>query len=219
MLKRGNYPQNALMFRNKVCYAPAHEKYRFMAAPKTKEEREIIKNHVSKLYLQGLSFRAMSAWLRDNTGFSVADKTCAVYVTQILDAWHNERLDDVDKWITAELKGLNEVEREAWVAWEQSKKDKTKSVTRKRGTQGKKKNDIETTNYEQYDEVVTGYGDPRFLEIIKDCKLQRLQYLTKGTFGKEDGNTNVFMQQVIEIGVVERLPPTQSIPTIDVEAQ
>lgn len=190
-----------------------------MAAKKSPQEVELIKNHISKLYLQGLSFRGMSSWLKDNTGISVTYKTCSTYTTQILDAWHNERLDDVDKWITAELKGLNEVEREAWVAWEQSKKDKTKSVTRKRGTQGKKKNDIETTNYEQYDEVVTGYGDPRFLEIIKDCKLQRLQYLTKGTFGKEDGNTNVFMQQVIEIGVVERIAPTQAIPIIDVEAQ
>lgn len=190
-----------------------------MAAKKSPQEVELIKNHISKLYLQGLSFRGMSSWLKDNTGISVTYKTCSTYTTQILDAWHNERLDDVDKWITAELKGLNEVEREAWVAWEQSKKDKTKSVTRKRGTQGKKKNDIETTNYEQYDEVVTGYGDPRFLEIIKDCKLQRLQYLTKGTFGKEDGNTNVFMQQVIEIGVVERIAPTQATPIIDVEAQ
>ena len=190
-----------------------------MAATKTKEEIELIKNHVSKLYLQGLSFRAMSAWIKDNTGLSVSYKTCSTYTSQILDAWHNERLDDVDKWITAELKGLNDVEVEAWEAWQLSKKDKTKSVTRKRGVEGKKKNDITTTNYEQYDEVVTGYGDPRFLEIIKDCKLQRLQYLTRGTFGKEGGDTNVFMQQVIEIGVVERVAPSESIPTIDVEAQ
>lgn len=188
-----------------------------MAAKKSPQEVELIKNHVSKLYLRGLSFRAMSTWLKENAGLSVSYKTCSAYTQQILDTWHNERLDDVDKWITAELKGLNEIEREAWDAWEQSKKDKTKSVTRKRGKEGKKKSDIETTSYEQYDEVLTGYGDPRFLEIIKDCKLQRLQYLTKGTFGKEDGNTNVFMQQVIEIGVVERLPPTQSVPIIDVE--
>ena len=190
-----------------------------MAAKKTKEDIELIKNHVSKLYYRGFSFRAMSTWVKENTGLTVADKTCAVYINQILDAWHKERIDDVDKWITAELKGLNEVEREAWEAWELSKKDRTKSVTRKRGAKGKTKKDIETTSVEQYDEVVTGYGDPRFLEIIKDCKLQRLQYLTKGSFGKQDGDTNVFMQQVIEIGVVERLPPTQAIPTLDVEAQ
>ena len=78
---------------------------------------------------------------------------------------------------------------------------------------------VQPTNYEQYDEVLTGYGDPRFLEIIKDCKLQRLQYLTKGSFGKDGGDTNVFMQQVIEIGVVERLPPKEYPTTLDVEAQ
>lgn len=190
-----------------------------MAAPKSKGEREIIKNHLSTLYLQGLSFNGMSRWIKENTGFTADTKTCISYVNSMLEDWHKQRIDDVDKWITAELKGLNEVEREAWEAWHLSKKDRTKSVTRKRGAKGKTKKDIETTSVEQYDEVVTGYGDPRFLEIIKDCKLQRLQYLTKGSFGKQDGDTNVFMQQVIEIGVVERLPPTQAIPTLDVEAQ
>lgn len=191
-----------------------------MAAKKSKQELEQIKNHVSKLYLQGFTFFGMENWIKANTGLSISRKMCSTYVKEMLDEWHFERIDDVDKWITAELKGLNDVEREAWAAWEKSKQDKTKSVTRKRGKlPAGKSQTITTTNVENYDEVTSGTGDPRYLEIIKDCKLQRLQYLTKGTFGKEDNNTNVYMQQVIEIGVVERLPPKDYPTTLEVEAQ
>lgn len=181
-----------------------------MASVKTKEQKDEIKNYLSKLYYQGTSFRGMSRWISDNTDYTADHKTCKRYIDEILEEWHVERIADVDKWITAELKGLNEVEREAWEAWEKSKKDRTKSVTRKRGAKAKRGNDIITTGIEQYDEVISGAGDPRFLEIIKDCKLQRLMYLTKGTFNHPEGGNvtnNLFMQQVIEIGVVDRQAP------------
>lgn len=162
--------------------------------------------------------RGMETWLKAN-GIPVTYKTCGVYVEEILNEWHQERVADIDKWITAELMGLAKVEREAWEAWERSKKDRTKSVTRKRGKMLKGGN-IETTSVESFDEVLTGAGDPRFLDIAKECRLQRLQYLTRGTFGKEGDTINNYnTQQIIQIGVVKRERPQEVVepPTIDVQ--
>lgn len=186
-----------------------------MAAIKTKEQRELLKNHISKLYLQGFSFRGMETWIASNTGLTLTRKMCSIYVNELLEEWQQERVSDIDKLIAAELKGLNDVEREAWDAWEKSKQDRTKSVTRKKGTPNNKKDGdgVTTTSYEYYDEVITGYGDSKFLDIIKECKIQRLQYLTKGSFGK-DGDTFNFTQQIVQIGVVERQPPPQAIDVV-----
>lgn len=178
-----------------------------MARNKTIEEKELIKSNVSKLYLRGFSFNGMSKWLKANTGLVVTDKTCAFYVKEIINAWQKERIDDIDQRIMIELMGLNEIEREAWEAWEISKKDKTKSVTRKKGYPKKGNNDVATTYFEQHDEVISGVGDPRFLDIAKDCRLQRLQYLSKLKFGNETGNNFTFNQQIVQIGVVQRKPP------------
>lgn len=193
-----------------------------MAAIKTKGQVQELKNYISKLYLQGFSFARMEYWLKENTHLTLTRKMCKVYVDKILAEWHAERVEDVDKLITAELMGLNNIEYEAMQAWELSKKDKTKSVTRKRGKvapakRGNAKGDIETTNIEQYDEVVSGVGDPRFLEIAKDCRLQRLQYLTKGTFSaRDENNTTINVQQIIEVGITQRVAPAPEIQQINV---
>lgn len=188
-----------------------------MAAIKTKQQRIEIKNHVAKLYLQGYSFTKMEAWINSNTEFSISRHSCSTYVGQILEEWHNERVNDVDKWITAELMGLNNIEYEAMQAWELSKKDKTKNVSRKRGKLNTKGNAVTATSVEDYEEIISGVGDPRFLEIAKDCRLQRLQYLTKGSFSARDGGTTVNIQQIVEVGVVHRVRPTEETHTINTE--
>lgn len=186
-----------------------------MARANTPEEKETIKNRISQLYLTGLTHYGMEKRLKSE-GISVTRKTVGNYLAEILKEWHAQRVSDIDQWITAELMGLSKLEAEAWDAWELSKRDKTKSVTRKRGKPNAKKlAEILTTSIEQYDEIISGAGDPRFLDIIKDCKLQRLQYLTKGTFGKDGDVTNIMMQTVVEIGVVDRQRPPDDVQTID----
>lgn len=188
---------------------------------KTAGEKEIILNHLTKLYLRGYSFIAMSKWLKANTDVYASDKACSAYVKQILNSWHKERVEDVDKLITAELMGLHDLEREAWAAWELSKKDKTKSVTRKKGTPRKNSDEINTTSFEQLDEVISGVGDPRFLDIVRDCKDKRMQYLQKLKFGGgfNDAGGVVFNQQIVHIGVVDRKPSPDAQTVIEVPAQ
>lgn len=188
-----------------------------MAAIKTKGEVQELMNYISKLYLQGYSFSRMEYWLKENTHLTLTRKMCKIYVDKILNEWHKERVNDVDKWITAELMGLNNIEYEAMQAWELSKKDKTKNVTRKRGKLATKGNKVTTTYVENYDEVISGVGDSRFLDIAKDCRLQRLQYLTKGTFSARDGETTINQIQVIEVGVTQRERPAETPTIVDAE--
>lgn len=177
-----------------------------MARKHTDPERELIKNNIADLYIRGYSFRDMAKWVHENLGLSCAVQTCYTHCKAILSDWHKERVDKIDKLITLELIGLNKVEKEAWDGWERSKQDRKKSVERFRQSKNKKGENLGTSR-EKTDEIIQGNGDVRFLEIIKDCKLQRLAYLTKGTFGESNETTVNNTQNNVTLVVTTPLSP------------
>ena len=61
------------------------------------------------------------------------------YLGKVMDDWRKERISKIDDLLIIELQGLNRVEREAWDGWYRSLKDKTKNVSKRKGSPQKRK--------------------------------------------------------------------------------
>ena len=182
-------------------------------------EREIIMNTVAKLYLEGFSYRAMALWIKENKGIYIVPSTVSVYVDKVMDDWRKERISKIDDLLIIELQGLNRVEREAWDGWYRSIKEKTKNVSRRKGSPQKSKDkdgkevlNVSTTEVEDIEETSNSDGNPKFLEIIKDCKSKRIDLLLRlqgNTPPTPDGGTvnNTYVQQIVNVNVVQRKKP------------
>lgn len=182
-------------------------------------EREQIKNHCARLYLEGYSNYGMTLWLEQNTEWKVSQPTVRAYIDDILDDWHAQRISDVDKAITGQLMKLQRAEREAWDAWERSKTPQVKKVSRKKGTPTTNKAGaviaVTATEFEDVEETQESVGDYRFLDLFNRLVMQQLELLNKGGFNKPDDPTiytgNTYVQQVVYVETVDRRPPPQTI--------
>jgi hypothetical protein len=83
--------------------------------------------------------------------------------------WQTQRTKHFDALLDKELVRLDTLEREAWQAWENSKRPKeTRKIRTTTGTQSSDMNEI------QQKETV---GDPRFLTVVENCIQTRLRLL------------------------------------------
>lgn len=180
-------------------------------------EREVIKNHCARLYLEGYSNYGMSLWLKENTEWTVSQPTIRTYIDDILDDWHAQRIDDVDKAITGQLQKLQRMEQEAWDAWERSKSPQMRKVSKKKGVPTKSVNGetpriaVTATEFEDVEETTESVGDFRFLDLFNRVVMQRLQLLTTGGFNKPDDPGayagNKYVQNIVYVEVAQRYPP------------
>ena len=192
-------------------------------------ERELLKTYVAKYYVQGFSSYGIAKRISETTEFNVSYMSIGKYIEDVLDDWHASRIHDIDRMITGQLQKLLKVEQQAWDAWERSKAPSYKRVTKKKGTpKGEKKADgkvpINTTEFEEVEEMVEGVGDFRFLQMYKDAVVERMQWLMKGGFNRPDdpaivANTVNYTQNVVYIGVVDRKRPDgdNNVKTIETE--
>ena len=68
---------------------------------------------------------------------------------------------------------------------------------------------VSTTEVEDIEETSSTDGNPKFLEIIKDCKSKRIDLLLRlqgNTPPTPDGGTT-YVQQVVNVNVVQRKKP------------
>jgi hypothetical protein len=185
----------------------------------TEEQKELITNTVAKLYLEGFSYRAMAIWIKENKNISITHTTVSAYVNKVMDDWRKERISKIDDLLIIELQGLNRVEREAWDGWYRSLNTKTKNVSKRKGLPQKSKSkdgkevlNVSTTEVEDIEETSNTDGNPKFLEIIKDCKSKRIDLLLRlqgNTPPTPDGGTtnNTYVQQIVNVNVVQRKKP------------
>jgi hypothetical protein len=118
------------------------------------------RQQVAELYLQSWPQAAIAEQL------SVEQSTISADLKAIRKEWRESAIRDFDEAQAEELKKLDRVEREAYAAWEQSKKPSQSAVINgESGTQPSRKN------------VRTQYGDPRLLEIVLKCIAQRREIL------------------------------------------
>ena len=185
----------------------------------TDEQQVIITNAIAKLYLEGFSNRAMAIWITENKNIPITHTSINKYLGKVLDDWRKERISKIDDLLIIELQGLNRVEREAWDGWYRSLKDKTKNVSKRKGSPQKSKDkdgkevlNVSTTEVEDIEETSNTDGNPKFLEIIKDCKSKRIDLLLRlqgNTPPTPDGGTknNTYVQQIVNVNVVQRKKP------------
>lgn len=155
-----------------------------MAKTLTIPQKEDLRNRIAELYLRGYGIGRMAAEISRTAEYSVTAPTVSAHLKAVLKTWFDNRIKDVDQRINTELLRLNEVEYEAWQAWQRSCKAKTKKSTKRKGTPYIKQEDGKeyvkqgsVTNMEQTEETP---GDPRFLDLITRCVEARLNWLTKG---------------------------------------
>ena len=135
------------------------------------EQREFAKSITADLMVKGWSNYAVAKLLRDND-FYITHTTINTYYNEILEEWRQERVgkvDDLFNMLIIEIKGYDRVEKEAWQAWEQSKKSKNKTTKRKVGKPSASEGII-TRQLEETVEDVEKDGNPKFLEIINNCR-------------------------------------------------
>lgn len=173
----------------------------------TPQQREVIKDNISKLYLEGYSINNMARYMTEKVGLKISNSTASFYTKQILKEWHDSRVNDIDMRITAELIRLDKVEQEAWAAWERSKFDKMKYT--------KKYNDL--YGAEDITETTESVGDVKFLELARQCILDRMQWLSKGTFAPDEANIFNIQNNTVFIGVVDRKRPEDATNAIEAQ--
>ena len=185
----------------------------------TEEQQVIITNAIAKLYLEGFSNRAMAIWITENKNIPITHTSINKYLGKVLDDWRKERISKIDDLLIIELQGLNRVEREAWDGWYRSLNAKTKNVSKRKGSPQKSKDkygkevlNVSTTEVEDIEETSNTDGNPKFLEIIKDCKSKRIDLLLRlqgNTPPTPDGGTtnNTYVQQIVNVNVVQRKKP------------
>ena len=185
----------------------------------TEEQQVIIINAIAKLYLEGFSNRAMAIWITENKNIPITHTSVGKYLGKVMDDWRKERICKVDDLLIIELQGLNRVEREAWDGWYRSLNTKTKNVSKRKGSPQKAKDkngkevlNVSTTEVEDIEETSNTDGNPKFLEIIKDCKSKRIDLLLRlqgNTPPTPDGGTtnNTYVQQIVNVNVVQRKKP------------
>lgn len=162
----------------------------------SEEQKEFVKSSISDLYMKGYSGIAMEKWFELNSPLYISSVSIVRYTKEILQEWHNARVQDVDAAITAEMMKLQKIEQEAWSSWEKSKGIKTKKIRTSLPNGGV------TESVEEVDSV----GDAKYLDIIRGCISERLKRLDLGGSAEDFRNIQV-QNNTVFIGVVDRKSP------------
>jgi len=106
-------------------------------------------------------------------------RTISHILKTIRTAWEKEAVLDMDKAKGKELAKLNKLELEYWGAWERSKTQKEKTLSRRK-ISGKTKKSENDTNKEQTESAISKEqrdGNPAFLQGILNCIDRRCKLL------------------------------------------
>ena len=152
---------------------------------RTEEQRDYDISFCSNLFLRGYTYREIVAALNDDlakrkAGYTISLAMVYYDLQQTLIEWKRERMDNIDDYVTQELRKLDKMEVELWEAWEKSKtgkervKNRTSAKPRKVLTEEEK-----TTDWYGYDETTneTSAGNPRFLDLLLNVQQRRAKML------------------------------------------
>lgn len=102
-------------------------------------------------------------------------------VQRLIKEWQEERLENTEDKITAELARIDLVIKEAWQMWEKSKQDYKRKSQMQEGKPRKDPNgqqiSVDTIKAMMWDAEQRGSGDPRYLDVILRAMQQRCKLL------------------------------------------
>lgn len=151
---------------------------------RTEEQRDYDIAFCSNLFLRGYTYREIVAALNDdlakrNAGYTISLAMVYYDLQQTLIEWKRERLDNIDDYVTQELRKLDKMEVELWEAWERSKTGKTREKNRQNAKPRKVLEDGDNPEYYGYEETTTetSAGNPRFLDLLLNVQQRRAKML------------------------------------------
>lgn len=159
---------------------------------------------VAKLYKRGYSYADIQREVREQLGMDRGYSTRTVHkdVHTLLNEWRDMRVEDMDNAIQVELARLSEVEKEAWQEWDKSKQDHEKKRAKQQRMSGEGSDDA--VRMEQQREEVIGFGDPRYLDIVHKCGIERRKILGLYSPEKKDINGEfTFANFLMETGIID----------------
>lgn len=180
----------------------------------TLAERELLKNELAKLYVGGYGVYQMQQYLKDREILTVSIPTIYKHIDLVLEDWHRENVDNVDKQISGELMKLSQAEREYWDAWTRSKGSVVNKTVRRVGRpkggkreEGNNPDELKTFEVEDTTKTIELIGDVRFLEGYERCVTKRIEILQRGGLAiggdvSPGAVFNTMNQTVVNIGVV-----------------
>lgn len=132
---------------------------------------------VAELYKHGYSYREIREEVMARLGLSsYSSRTISKDIKRLLAEWREQRLTDTDELMQKELAVIDDIIKEAWIAWNKSKTDKTQRSAKQKGVPGEEGSgtDVITMQMEQATKELICYGDPRYLDVIdKQAKERR----------------------------------------------
>lgn len=131
---------------------------------------------VARLYLRGKSQQQIADELE------VTRKTVWSDIQAIRAEWKKERLDDAEELINIELAKIDQMEAEAWAAWERSKQPTVQRVVLDADKEG--------AGYKK--RVKTGQtGEPQYLAIVLKCCERRCKILGLDAPAKQESKVDL----------------------------
>ena len=135
---------------------------------------------VATLYKRGYSYRAIREEVMaplDLPAYSL--RTVHKDVHRLLAEWRAARIENIDLTLQLELNRIDDLVKEAWEAWDKSKRDYERKKAKQQGTMGDGGggSNVTTTRVEQQKEEVICYGDPRYLDLINKLLVERRKLL------------------------------------------
>ena len=151
---------------------------------RSEEQRIYDIRFCADLFLRGYSYREIADALnRDlsarGMGYTITFQMVYYDLQQCLIEWKRERLDNIDDYVTRELRKLDKMEVELWEAWERSKTGKTREKNRQNAKPRKVLEDGDNPEYYGYEETTTetSAGNPRFLDLLLNVQQRRAKML------------------------------------------
>lgn len=151
---------------------------------RSEEQRIYDIRFCSDLFLRGYSYREIADALnRDlsarGMGYTITFQMVYYDLQQCLIEWKRERLDNIDDYVTQELRKLDKMEVELWEAWERSKTGKLREKNRQNAKPRKVLEDGDNPEYYGYEETTTetSAGNPRFLDLLLNVQQRRAKML------------------------------------------
>jgi hypothetical protein len=130
---------------------------------------------VADLYLQGWTQCQIAEHV------SVDQTTVSDDLQKIRAEWRGSMVRDFDEAKDLELRKIDRIEREAWAAWERSKKPAQSATTSDEPNQRRTRRHVKNQ-----------YGDPRFLEQVHKCVSARRALLGLDAPVRTEIETNEF---------------------------
>ena len=138
----------------------------------------------STLFLRGSPSHEISERLNEDTarrgvGYTITKQMVYWDMQQLLIEWKRERMENIDDYVTQELRKLDKMEVELWEAWERSKTGKLREKNRQNAKPRKVLEDSDNPEYYGYEETTTetSTGNPRFLDLLLNVQQRRAKML------------------------------------------